>query len=70
MEAGIISDLEKSGMKVWRLTDAQRDRFLKATVPVVRNFEQRIDKSTGDGKAFMQRMYEATGQNYDKVVGQ
>jgi TRAP-type C4-dicarboxylate transport system substrate-binding protein len=70
MEAGIISDLEKGGIKVWRLTDAQRDRFLKATVPVVRNFEQRIDKSTGDGKAFMQRMYEATGQNYDKVVGQ
>jgi TRAP-type C4-dicarboxylate transport system substrate-binding protein len=69
MEASIIAELEKGGMKVWRLSDAERERFVKATVPVVRNYEQRIDKSSGDGKAFMRRMYEATGQNYDKVVG-
>lgn len=69
MEASIITELEKGGIKVWRLTDAQRERFVKATAPVVRNFEQRIEKSSGDGKAFMRRMYEATGQNYDKVVG-
>ena len=69
MEASIIAELEKGGIKVWRLSDAERERFVKATVPVVRNFEQRIDKSSGDGKAFMRRMYEATGQNYDKVVG-
>jgi C4-dicarboxylate-binding protein DctP len=70
VEANIIADLEKGGIKVWRLTDAQRDRFVKATMPVVRNFEQRIDKSSGDGRAFMRRMYEATGQNYDNLVGQ
>lgn len=70
MEASIIAELEKGGIKVWRLTDAERARFVKATVPVVRNFEQRVEKSSGDGKAFMRRMYEATGQNYDKVVGQ
>ena len=69
MEASIIAELEKGGIKVWRLSDAERERFVKATLPVVRNFEQRIDKSSGDGKAFMRRMYEATGQNYDKVVG-
>ncbi len=68
MESSIIEDLEKSGIKVWRLTDAQRNRFVRETVPVVRNFEQRIEKSSGDGKAFMRRMYEATGQNYDKVI--
>jgi C4-dicarboxylate-binding protein DctP len=70
MESSIIAELEKGGVKVWRLTDAQRDRFVRATVPVVRNFEQRIEKSSGDGKAFMRRMYEATGQDYDKVAGQ
>lgn len=69
MEASIIDELEKGGIKVWRLSDAERARFVKTTVPVVRNFEQRIEKSSGDGKAFMRRMYEATGQNYDKVVG-
>lgn len=69
MEANIIAELEKGGIKIWRLSDAQRERFVKATAPVVRNFEQRIEKSSGDGKAFMRRMYEATGQNYDKVVG-
>ena len=70
MEGSIITELEKGGIKVWRLTDAQRTRFVKATVPVIRNFEQRVEKSSGDGKAFMRRMYEATGQNYDQVVGQ
>ena len=70
MEGSIITELEKGGIKVWRLTDAQRTRFVKATVPVIRNFEQRVEKSSGDGKSFMRRMYEATGQNYDQVVGQ
>ncbi len=70
MEASIVAELEKGGIKVWRLSQAERDRFVKSTVPVVRNFEQRIEKSSGDGKAFMRRMYEATGQNYEKVVGQ
>lgn len=70
MEAEIIADLEKGGIKVWRLSDAEKQRFLKATVPVVRNFEQRVEKSFGDGKGFMRRMYQATGQDYDKVVGQ
>ncbi len=70
MEGAIVGEVEKMGVKVWRLNDAEKARFIKATVPVVRNFEQRIDKSSGDGKAFMRRLYEATGQNYDKVVAQ
>lgn len=69
-ESIYIADLEKGGIKIWRLTDAQRNRFIQATAPVVKNFEQRIEKSSGDGKAFMRRMYEATGQNYDKLTGQ
>lgn len=68
MEGTIVTEVEKMGVKVWRLNDAEKARFIKSTVPVVRNFEQRIEKSSGDGKAFMRRMYEATGQNYDKVV--
>lgn len=70
LEGSIVSEVEKMGVKVWRLSDAEKARFIKVTVPVVRNFEQRIDKSSGDGKAFMRRMYEATGQNYDKVIAQ
>ena len=57
-------------MKIWRLSEAEKARFMRATLPVVRNFEQRIEKSSGDGRAFMRKMYQATGQNYDKIVGQ
>lgn len=70
LEGQSTADVEKMGIKVWRLSDAEKARFIKATVPVVRNFEQRIDKGAGDGRAFMRRMYQATGQDYDKVVGQ
>lgn len=70
LELTSTAELEKVGVKVWRLSDAEKARFMKATLPVVRNFEQRIEKSSGDGRAFMRKMYQATGQDYDKIVGQ
>ena len=70
LEATSTTDLEKAGVKIWRLSEAEKARFMRATLPVVRNFEQRIEKSSGDGRAFMRKMYQATGQNYDKIVGQ
>lgn len=73
LEAGeeeALSDLEAHGLTVTRLTEEERAAFRKATVPVVRDFEKRLDDRLGDGRAFMTRIYNAVGQDYEALIAE
>src|SRR5690606_15843708 len=73
LEAGeeeALSELEAHGLTVTRLTEEERAAFRKATVPVVRDFEKRLDDRLGDGRAFMTRIYNAVGQDYEALIAE
>lgn len=65
-----IGELDDLGLTVTRLSDEEREVFKKATVPVIRAFEMRIDDVSSDGREFMRRIYSATGQDYDALVAE
>ena len=60
--------LKSKGVKVWKISDQERARWVAATKKVVIEHEKKIDEKSHDGRQFMRTLYNSLGRNYDKEI--
>lgn len=60
--------LKSKGVKVWKISDQEKARWVAATRKVVIEHEQKIDEKSHDGRQFMRTLYNSLGRNYDKEI--
>lgn len=60
--------LKSKGVKVWKISDQERVRWVAATKKVVIEHEKKIDEKSHDGRQFMRTLYNSLGRNYDKEI--
>jgi TRAP-type C4-dicarboxylate transport system substrate-binding protein len=63
-----VDDMRKKEIKIWTLSKEETKRWVKATSIVYKEHESRIDKFSGDGRAFMQQIFKSLGRDYDREV--
>jgi len=63
-----LEKMKANGIKIWNLSESERNRWVRACNKVVIEHEKRIDKASKDGRQFMRVMYKSVGRDYDKEV--
>jgi TRAP-type C4-dicarboxylate transport system substrate-binding protein len=60
--------LKTKGVKVWKISDQEKARWVAATKRVFIEHEKKIDEKSHDGRQFMQALFKGLGRNYDKEI--
>ena len=68
MNQKTLDDLKGKGAKVIAISPEEMERWSHATREVLIEHEKRIDKFSGDGHDFLQRVYKGLGRDYDKEI--
>lgn len=63
-----VNKMQSKGIKVWRLSESEHARWVKACKKVLVEHEKRIDKASKDGREFLRIVYKSLGRDYDKEV--